>query len=316
MLGAAGSLPSIRNRRILVIRAGALGDTLLALPAIAELRRLAGPSGRLEVAGTEPAIHLALGPRLASEVHSIDRARFRALFQESADDAELLSFLRGFALVVAWSNDALLAGLNGKLSRLGIPLLAGPPRPPAGVHASDHLYRSLAPLGAVGPAPPPEVDLDVESGLSAREFLRQNGLREREFIAIHPSSGSSRKNWPWDRFRDLARKLRHDEQPLLWIEGEADRKVVAAVAESVKAPVARDLPLTVLAALLASSRGFVGNDSGVTHLAAAVNAPTVALFGPTDRRTWAPRGPRVLVVEHDIGVGEMWEKARSIFHVS
>lgn len=312
MLGAAGSLPSISGRRILVVRAGALGDTLLALPAIGAIRRLAGPSGHVELAGTEPAVSLALGPRLATGVHSIDRARFRPLFQESADDAVLVSFLLRFGLVVAWSNLPLLAGLKKKLSRLGIPLLSAPPHPPDSVHASDHLYRSLAPLGVVGSAPPPEVDLDAVSRIAALDFLRQNGLRDRDFIAIHPSSGGSRKNWPRDRFRDLSRRLRREQQPLLWIEGEADREVVAAVAGSVQAPVARDLPLRVLAALLSLSRGFVGNDSGVTHLAAAVKAPVIALFGPTNPRVWAPRGPLVVVAEHG-SVDDVWEKARSLF---
>ncbi len=312
MLGAAGSLPSISDRRILVFRAGALGDTLLAFPAIGALRRLVGPSGEVELVGTEPAIGLALGPSLASRVHSVERARFRALFQESADDADLKALLRGFELVVAWSN---LTLLEGKLSSLGIPLLVAQPHPPADVHASDHLYRSLAPLGVVGSAPPPEVDLDAASRIAAFDFLRQNGLREHDFIAIHPSSGSSRKNWPPDRFRDLARRLRQEWQPLLWIEGEADRGVVAAVVGSVEEPVARDLPLRVLACLLSLSRGFVGNDSGVTHLAAAVNAPVIALFGPTDPRLWAPRGPSVRVAGHDSGVDDVWEKARSLFCV-
>jgi heptosyltransferase-2 len=311
MLGAARSLASIRGRRTLALRAGALGDTILALPAIEALRRLAGPEGEVELAGTEPYVRLALGPRLATAVHSVDRARFRPLYQESADDADLLSFLRGFALVLAWSSPALLAALERKLSRLGIPLLGAPPHPPPGVHASDHLYRALSPLGIVGPAPAPRVDLDEESRLGAKEFLRRNDLREGDFIAIHPSSGSSRKNWPVARFRDLASSLRRGSEPLLWIEGEADGDVVADLASKVAAPVARGLGLTVLASVLSESRGFIGNDSGVTHLAAAVGVPSVALFGPTDPAVWAPKG--VVVAGHDSGADEVWEKARSLF---
>jgi len=313
MLGAVGSLASISGRRILALRAGALGDTILALPAIQALRRLVGPEGEVEILGTDPAVQLALGPRLATSAHSLDRPRFRPLFQESADDTELRAFLRGYALVVAWSGLPLLAGLSGKLARLGIPLLSAPSRPPEGVHASDHLYRSLAPLGAAGSAPPPEVDVDEERRTAALGFLLRIGLREHDFVAIHPSSGSPQKNWPLGRFQELARRFRQANQPLLWIEGEADREVVTALAGSVPAPVARDLPLPVLAAVLSSSRGFVGNDSGVTHLAAAVNAPAIALFGPTDPRVWAPRGPSVLLAKHDSEAGDLWEKARSMF---
>ena len=58
----------------------------------------------------------------------------------------------------------------------------------------------------------------------------------------------------------------------------------------------RSLSITELAARLARCRLFVGNDSGVTHLAAAAGCPTVALFGESDQRTWAPRGKRVSVI--------------------
>lgn len=310
MLGADRSLPSIAGRRILAIRAGALGDTILALPSLAALRHLAGPSGEVDFVGAEPAVQLAEGPRHATRVHSIDRARFRAFFQESADDAELLSFLRGFTVVAAWSN---LPFLEAKTSRLGIPLLQGSLNPPRDVHVSDHLYRALAPLGVLGPAPSPEIDLDAESGLAARHFLRRHGIEPRGFIALHPSSGSPRKNWPLSRFRDLALLLKEENRRLVWIEGEADRDAVGSLARLVEAPVARDLPLRALAALLAYARGFVGNDSGVTHLAAAAGTPTIALFGPTDPGAWAPRGRSVAVVSHSATADDAWENARSIF---
>ncbi len=310
MLGAARILPSLVGGRILAIRAGALGDTILALPSIGALRRLVGAAGEVDLLATEPAARLALGPRLATRVHSIDRAPFRALFQESADDSDLCSFLRLFALVLAWSK---LPHLEGKFAKLGIPLIRASPHPQGGVHASDHLYRALDSLGVVGAAPPPEIDLDSESRLAALDFLRRNELPASDFIALHPSSGSPAKNWPRERFRELGVGLRREGWPLLWIEGEADRDVVASLAGRVDAPVARDLPLPVLASLLAMSRGFVGNDSGVTHLAAAVKTPTIALFGPTDPAVWAPRGPIVLVLSHASDVETVWGKARLLF---
>lgn len=313
MLGAGGSLPSISGRRILAFRAGALGDTLLALPSIEALRRLVGPEGEVDFVGTEPAVRLACGPRLATRVHSMDRARFRPLFQESADDTDLLSFLQGFALVLAWSGLPLLAE---KLSRLGVPLLHANPHPPPGVHASDHLYRALSPLGVLGPAPPPEIELGEESRLAALGFLSRKGLSPFDFVALHPSSGSPRKNWPKERFQELARRLREENRPFAWIEGEADGELVASLARLVDAPVARDLPLPVLAALLSFSRGYVGNDSGVTHLAAAVKAHTIAFFGPTDPRVWAPRGPSVLVAPLGSMPETVWENARSLFYAA
>jgi heptosyltransferase-3 len=310
VLGAARSVASISGRRILAIRAGALGDTILALPSVAALRRIVGPSGEVDFVGREPAMRLALGPALASLVHSIDRPPFRALFQESMDDSESISFLKRFALVVAWAN---LPLLEEKLRKISIPLLRSDPRPPAGVHASDHLYAALSPLGVEGPAPPPEIALDSESRLRARDFLNRHGLSPGDFVALHPSSGSPGKNWPPERFLELAGRFSRERCALLWVEGEADREIVAALERGVAAPVARNLPLPVLASLLALSRGFVGNDSGVTHLAAAIGIPTIALFGPTDPATWAPRGPFVLVEPLASNVEAVWGKARSQF---
>ncbi len=309
MLGAAGSLPSIAGRRILAFRAGGLGDTLLALPSVEALRRLSGPGGEVDFVGTEPAVGLARSPRLATRVHSIDRARFRPLFQDSADDAELMAFLGRFDRVAAWSN---LPLLEKKLSKLGIPLLQASPHPEGDVHAMDHLFRSLSPLGVPGTAPPPSIDLDEESRLAALDFLKRNGLAPSDFVVFHPSSGSPRKNWPTRRFQELGLRLKRENRPFVWIEGEADREVMASL-EPIADPVARDLPLRVLASLLALSRGFVGNDSGVTHLAAAVKARTIALFGPTDPKVWAPRGPSVHVLAYGSDAEAVWEKARSLF---
>lgn len=309
MLGASGSLAPMNGRRILAVRAGALGDTLLALPAIAALRGIVGDAGRVEVLGTGPALRLALGPRHASQVHSIDRAAFRAFFHEGADDEELLAFLEGFDLVVAWSNLPLLAAKAGSI---GVEVMETPPFPPEGTHASEHLYRSLSSLGVGPPTPSPQIDLDPDFRRAAEAFLASHGLSPGGFVALHPSSGSARKNWYADGFCGLAERARDQGLEVLWIEGEADSGVVQSVERAFPAPVARGLRLEVLAAVLAEARAYFGNDSGVTHLAAAVGVPTIALFGPTDPRCWAPRGRAVRVVEFRCSARGVWGIAHEI----
>lgn len=101
------------------------------------------------------------------------------------------------------------------------------------------------------------------------------------FIAAHPFSGSPRKNWPLQNYLDLASRL-----PVRFCVGP-EQDVPGAV---------RIDNLYDLGCWLASARAYVGNDSGITHLAAAVGVPVVALFGPTDTAVWAPRGPRVTVI--------------------
>ena len=219
------------RERVLVIRSGALGDTIVALPAIAALGRRAA---RVEVVGTAPYVELALGPGLAVRTHSVDRAMFGALFQDGAEEAELLDFLGGFDRVVAWSRMPLLAA---KLEGLGIELIQSTPLPPDGVHASDHLMQALEPLGINGPAPLPSIQ--IREGIT--------GFPPK-FVAIHPSSGSASKNWAPEHFEGLARLARAAGLDVVWIQGEADESVVSDLARLVPGRLARELPLEELAA--------------------------------------------------------------------
>jgi ADP-heptose:LPS heptosyltransferase len=115
------------------------------------------------------------------------------------------------------------------------------------------------------------------------------------FLAVHPGSGSRSKSWPADRFSRLVHAL--GAPRFLLVEGPADAEAAATLrAAHAGALVARGLTPRVLGAVLARAGAFVGNDSGVSHLAAAWGAPTVALFGPTDPAVWSPVGPRVKAV--------------------
>jgi heptosyltransferase III len=106
---------------------------------------------------------------------------------------------------------------------------------------------------------------------------------EGGYVVIHPFSGSVKKNWPLDRYRELARRL---AGPVQWTAGPEEPLEGAA----------RFTDLYELACWLAGARLYIGNDSGITHLAAAVGTPVVALFGPTDPACWAPRGECVRIV--------------------
>jgi hypothetical protein len=132
---------------------------------------------------------------------------------------------------------------------------------PSPEHAADYF------AGQVG-APTPAVPR-LECGAI------RNGA-----IWVHPFSGSERKDWPYERFQELAALLRVSAS----VEWAADRNGN------------RFDDLGELARHLAGGRMYVGNDSGISHLAAAVGIPVVTLFGPSDARIWAPRGERVTVI--------------------
>jgi len=115
------------------------------------------------------------------------------------------------------------------------------------------------------------------------------------FLAIHPGSGSLVKNWPADRFAALARSVSRD-RPWLLVEGPAEAETAGVLRAAPGVVIAATLPPRVLGAVLATAGLYVGNDSGVSHLAAAWGARTLALFGPTDPAVWSPVGPSVEVI--------------------
>ena len=123
---------------------------------------------------------------------------------------------------------------------------------------------------------------------------------------LHPFAAGASKRWPLDRFRDLARILEQSMR-VEWCAGPEDVLDGAVRIEN----------LYELAQHVASARVFVGNDSGITHLAAAAQAPVVAPFGPADPRVWSPRGPRVTVLaKPEIGqitVQEVVEAAQRLY---
>lgn len=285
------------SERVLTIRSGALGDTIVALPALAALVRAGAV---VELLGRAPYVALLERPGLASRAHSIDRGTFRGLFEEEVEDAALLRFLRRFDRVVAWSRLPLLAR---KLDAIGVELIQWTPLPPDGTHASDHLYSALEPFGIEGPAPAPRLGpVDRVSGLPLK------------FVALHPSSGSVEKNWAPDRFFALAQLARDAGLDVVWVQGEADARVVPELARRVPGRVVLNRPLAELAGVLAHSAVYVGNDSGVSHLAAAVGAPTVAIFRSTDPLQWAPRGACVHIATAGASPEAMWGFAREVMN--
>ncbi len=104
------------------------------------------------------------------------------------------------------------------------------------------------------------------------------------FVVIYPFASSPAKRWPLENFRAVARSL---DAPVRWCAGPGEE-----LEEAVRIP-----DLYELARWLAAARLYIGNDSGIAHLAAAVGTPVIAIFLATDPGLWAPRGDRVRVLE-------------------
>jgi heptosyltransferase-3 len=245
--------------RRLLIRPGGIGDCILSLPALESLK-----ADYTEVWVRQDIVPLI---SFADRARSIASTGIDLLGLEGIDPPQaLLDQLRGFHSIISWYGSN-REEFRAEVQRLGLPFQFFPALPVPGeqVHASDYFLRQA---GAVGRAIP---KIDCPSA------------PQGHFAVIHPFSGSPRKNWPMDRFRRLASLL---GMPVEWCAGpEEDLEGAVRIPN-----------LFELACWLRTARIYIGNDSGITHLAAAAGAPVVAIFGPTDPAVWAPRGDRVRVV--------------------
>jgi ADP-heptose:LPS heptosyltransferase len=274
---------------VLLVRAGALGDLLLLRRTIATLQQATRTVALLAPSGPAAAL-VGSGPGDVAEALPWESAGLAGLFADDGlRDAITTERLCRYDAALVYSRNVSLARNVGRLVRI---VLQHDPEPPAGgPHAAEWLASCLPAIGvpAAGVAVPnlvPSEDDQARANTIAADL-------PQAFLAIHPGSGSPAKNWPAPRFAALVRSL--GAVRWLLVRGPADD--AAAALETVPgARVARDLPLRVLAALLARAGAYVGNDSGVTHLAAASGAPTIALFGATDPRVWGPLGPCVEVI--------------------
>jgi ADP-heptose:LPS heptosyltransferase len=239
--------------RILIIRACAIGDFVLNLPALQALYR-ARPDVRFTFVGYPPTLELARQFVPIEGIYSVESEPWSYLFYKAIKGLS-------FESAIVWMKDPVVAE-NLRLS--GVPnVYRADPFPQYG-HAATHLLRTL------GLAEPPLPD--VWEAQSSE-------------VVIHPSSGSPRKNWPY--FDELMVRLADSCFPL--VEGR--------------------FTLTEVSQRLRYSRGYIGNDSGITHLAGYLGVPTIALFGPTNPRIWGPIGRRTRIIWktklEDISVDEV-----------
>jgi heptosyltransferase-2 len=296
--------------RILILRGGALGDFLVTLPALG-LLRTKWPSARIELVGHAHAAGLGVSGGCLDAVHSQHEARWSALFSVAAAElpSALHAWLAEFDLIVNYWPDP-----DGTLARR-FPLRAGQqflsaPAAPTLAPAARHFCEPLKALGLSTADFRSRLRLPTGNDVA---FLTSD---PRLPVAIHPGSGSPRKNWPRERWTELMARL---EEPILLVLGEVEMEwlpicssllagdrpapltAIGSPASRLLHPrvqLAHNLPLPELAAALARCRLFLGHDSGVSHLAAAVGTPCVLLFGPTDPAMWAPPGDHVRVLRH------------------
>ncbi len=244
--------------RRLAIRPGGIGDSILGFPAIHHLAL----DGDLEVWARGEVLSL-----LPFKTCSIESSGI-GLLGVATPSPRLLDRLSRFDEIVTWYGSA-REEFRQALDRIHprVRYLAALPTGNE-QHASDFFAQQ------VGAATPALSQIEVPS-------------TQHRMVVIHPFSGSAQKNWSLDRYESLAQSLR-----LL------EKEVCFCAAPHQNFPGARVISdLAELGSFIKGASLYIGNDSGITHLAAACGANVLALFGASDAQVWAPRGARVQLLD-------------------
>jgi ADP-heptose:LPS heptosyltransferase len=303
--------PSPLLHHTLVIRPGALGDSILTLPALHALR-LAGAENLL-VLGTPASWGFVRNAHDGLRIRDFSSSEWTGLFGSGVQLGEgARAALSKVQTAIVYLNGE-TAQTEHALRAAGVKQIICAP-PPTLQHAHGHAAKQL--LDALAPLVSPEqidsaqqvLDCAADPFLKIDDNERNRALYsigfdappERGFAAIHPGSGGRAKCWPVERYAKLAVKLACDEGlvPLVFF-GPADEGIREAFETSIPPGIEWECvdnrPLRDGLALLSCARVYIGNDSGMTHLAARA-CPTIALFGPSDPSAWAPLGRNVKII--------------------
>ena len=285
------------------------------MPTLKALRD-AHPRARIEILGYPHIAAVADKRFYADAVRSIEYAALSCFF---ARGGELPSHLRDyfgvFDLILSYLYDPDQIFENNLRQCSVQKILRGPARIDKNAHAAWQLAQPLQELGINVTDLAAKLFPSDEDREFARRFLENC---EPPILALHPGSGSEKKNWPIENWIELAKtslNAKASFRAIVFVSGEADEKEMARVRTSFEhepqVRFAHQLPLPQLAAVLEQST-FIGHDSGISHLAAAAGARCLILFGPTDPKVWAPQNTnaRVLFASHadltQLGVAIVW----------
>ena len=282
------------RRKICALFPGALGDFICFVPTLEALAE----SADIDVYARSEFADLVVE---GITVQSLERPEIRKLFTPEVEcDHEAREFFAPYSTVYSWlgSEQAdfvrrIAAASLGRAQTF-------PFRPPGTrLHQVDHYLRCLAIENI--PQRQPAIQLRAEASRWRADSWKQHGLDGRPVLTIGPGSGAREKNWPEEFFVAVARWWRSFTGGVVVLAvGPVEEERGGIVRLSRECVSVSGLRLAQLAALIAGSDLYLGNDSGVSHLAAALGVRTVVLFGPSNAEQWVPRGKRVTLLRHAI----------------
>jgi lipopolysaccharide heptosyltransferase III len=288
-------------RRILVIRLRSIGDTVLTTPSLFALRRFL-PQAQIDILLEEWVAPVLEGSDLIDRVITVPRegqsARARAARELRAGRYDVVYNLHG------GTTATFLTRATGAKHRVGFEHyqysrlhnhIAPSPRhiwQRASLHSVE---QQLALIGWTGvpvtDRPATRLALTEGAERSINERLRIAGFEQDSALAlIHPTAAFDTKRWAVEKFARVAEELQtRGLRPIVVVNRDETQIAESLMAQSSARLIAmNDLSLPEVAALAARARLFIGNDSGIAHMAAAVGAPCVVIFGSSNRAHWRP----------------------------
>jgi ADP-heptose:LPS heptosyltransferase len=284
-------------RALFIVHPGALGDLVCIFPVLAALRRQFRPVALL---CQEHLGKLAAAENLVDAWFPIEAAWTASLFTAAAGP-EARCILAPYAHILVFSRSEALAS---SLQRVGSARVCRvPPRPPADqrVRVAEHALEHIRRCGL----------LPQTEGAIPEPKLPAGSSRERTCsttVLIHPGAGSLRKRWPLAGFRGLAARIKTRGLNPEFVIGPAELDLLPEL-DAGGSAVHRPADSLDLLARLRSAAAYVGNDSGVSHLAAWTGLPCVVIFGPTDPARWRPWGRAVEIVQLPMECAPCFETA-------
>ncbi|UCG14572.1 MAG: glycosyltransferase family 9 protein [Deltaproteobacteria bacterium] len=298
---------------LLIVHQGAIGDFVLSLPALEALHRWNLRARFTFLAYPKTAEIIRARPYVGN-VYDVSRRSWTPLHQpegglapadlESLPPVDLIFVFGRYSSQIVADN---LAAHLGKSAHRIDPF----PEPDLSLGISEYQCRQLEDLGILALPPPPAVIAPLRHDiLAADAFVHQQLAPGERLVLLHPGSGGQEKLWAPAGWLSLIRKLiSYPNLRLVLLQGPADVDIIQRLRSELTTKaltIVENWPLGRLAALIRHAALYLGNDSGITHLAAACSTPTIAIFGPTDPTIWAPRGPRVRIIcwkPRDSGTG-------------
>jgi predicted lipopolysaccharide heptosyltransferase III len=304
-------------KRILIVRLRSIGDTVLTTPSLFALKRFL-PHVSVDILVEDWVAPVLEGFPHVDKVITIERkstsSRARVARELRAKNYDVVYNLHG------GTTATLLTRATGARHRVGYQTyqyarlhnhLSPSSSSLWGRDKTHSVEQQLALLGWTGvpvsDRPSTELAITTEASNRITTRLTSAGLNETSFAVIHPAAAFATKQWSAEKFGLVAEDLRNRGLPVIAITTPNEKSIIDEMNKHTAAPVQAfvDLSLPEITALLSRTRVFIGNDSGIAHIAAAVKTPSVVIFGSSNTAHWRPWTPTLSSFAAEVVVEEM-----------